>query len=136
MRAAAHEHDPGKRFGTPEEFGATCAFLCSAQASYITGQNVLIDGGAYPGTYTCGRSLRNGTRTQRAQRIRRGAEENLECCLCLCAFAYSAFGSAVVPSAPRRHHDARHDQDEGERVEQVRRLARGRPPTARRRTAA
>jgi 3-oxoacyl-[acyl-carrier protein] reductase len=42
---------PSKRFGTPEEFGATCAFLCSAQASYITGQNVLIDGGAYPGTY-------------------------------------------------------------------------------------
>jgi 3-oxoacyl-[acyl-carrier protein] reductase len=42
---------PAKRLGTPEEFGTTCAFLCSAQASYITGQNVLIDGGAYPGTY-------------------------------------------------------------------------------------
>jgi 3-oxoacyl-[acyl-carrier protein] reductase len=42
---------PAKRFGTPEEFGATCAFLCSVHASYITGQNVLIDGGAYPGTY-------------------------------------------------------------------------------------
>ena len=42
---------PAKRFGTPEEFGAACAFLCSAHASYITGQNVLIDGGAYPGTY-------------------------------------------------------------------------------------
>jgi 3-oxoacyl-[acyl-carrier protein] reductase len=42
---------PSQRFGTPEEFGATCAFLCSAQASYITGQNVLIDGGAYPGTF-------------------------------------------------------------------------------------
>ena len=42
---------PAYRFGTPEEFGATCAFLCSAHASYITGQNVLIDGGAYPGTY-------------------------------------------------------------------------------------
>jgi 3-oxoacyl-[acyl-carrier protein] reductase len=42
---------PAGRFGTPEEFGATCAFLCSAQASYITGQNVLIDGGAYPGTF-------------------------------------------------------------------------------------
>ena len=42
---------PAKRFGTPEEFGAACAFLCSAQASYVTGQNVLIDGGAYPGTY-------------------------------------------------------------------------------------
>ncbi len=42
---------PAQRFGHPDEFGATCAFLCSAHASYITGQNVLIDGGAYPGTY-------------------------------------------------------------------------------------
>ncbi|MEJ7929224.1 SDR family oxidoreductase [Ramlibacter sp. AN1015] len=42
---------PARRFGTPDEFGATCAFLCSAHASYVTGQNVLIDGGAYPGTY-------------------------------------------------------------------------------------
>jgi 3-oxoacyl-[acyl-carrier protein] reductase len=43
--------NPTKRFGHPDEFGATCAFLCSAQASYITGQNILIDGGAYPGTF-------------------------------------------------------------------------------------
>jgi len=42
---------PARRFGTPEEFGATCAFLCSVQAGYINAQNVLIDGGAYPGTY-------------------------------------------------------------------------------------
>ncbi len=42
---------PAQRFGTAEEFGATCAFLCSQHAAYITGQNVLIDGGAYPGTY-------------------------------------------------------------------------------------
>ncbi len=42
---------PARRFGTPDEFGATCAFLCSQHASYITGQNVLMDGGAYPGTY-------------------------------------------------------------------------------------
>jgi 3-oxoacyl-[acyl-carrier protein] reductase len=41
---------PAGRFGDPAEFGETCAFLCSSQASYITGQNVLIDGGAYPGT--------------------------------------------------------------------------------------
>jgi 3-oxoacyl-[acyl-carrier protein] reductase len=41
---------PAGRFGTPDEFGAACAFLCSAQAGYITGQNLLIDGGAYPGT--------------------------------------------------------------------------------------
>ena len=42
---------PAKRFGKPEEFGAVCAFLCSVQAGYINGQNVLVDGGAYPGTY-------------------------------------------------------------------------------------
>ncbi len=36
---------PAKRFGSPEEFGALCAFLCSTHASYITGQNILIDGG-------------------------------------------------------------------------------------------
>jgi 3-oxoacyl-[acyl-carrier protein] reductase len=42
---------PARRLGTPDEFGTTCAFLCSVHASYITGQNVLIDGGAYPGTY-------------------------------------------------------------------------------------
>ena len=42
---------PAQRFGTPEEFGAICAFLCSVQAGYMTGQNVLADGGAYPGTF-------------------------------------------------------------------------------------
>jgi 3-oxoacyl-[acyl-carrier protein] reductase len=40
---------PAKRFGEPSEFGAACAFLCSAQAGYVTGQSLLIDGGAYPG---------------------------------------------------------------------------------------
>ena len=42
---------PAKRFGNPQEFGATCAFLCSPQAGYINGQNVLIDGGAYAGAF-------------------------------------------------------------------------------------
>ena len=42
---------PARRFGTAEEFGAICAFLCSTHAAYMTGQNVLADGGAYPGTY-------------------------------------------------------------------------------------
>ncbi|HVY58719.1 MAG TPA: SDR family oxidoreductase [Xanthobacteraceae bacterium] len=42
---------PAKRLGTPEEFGAACAFLCSAQAGYITGQNLLLDGGAFPGAF-------------------------------------------------------------------------------------
>lgn len=42
---------PAQRFGTPEEFGAICAFLCSTHASYMTGQNVLADGGAYSGTF-------------------------------------------------------------------------------------
>ena len=42
---------PALRFGHPDEFGSTCAFLCSQHAGFITGQNILIDGGAYPGTF-------------------------------------------------------------------------------------
>jgi 3-oxoacyl-[acyl-carrier protein] reductase len=42
---------PARRFGQPDEFGRACAFLASVHAGYITGQNLLIDGGAYPGTY-------------------------------------------------------------------------------------
>ena len=42
---------PARRFGRPEEFGEACAFLCSAQAGYITGQNLLIDGGAFAGAF-------------------------------------------------------------------------------------
>jgi len=42
---------PAKRFGTPDEFGAACAFLCSAHAGYLTGQNILIDGGVFPGGF-------------------------------------------------------------------------------------
>lgn len=42
---------PAQRFGSIHEFGDTCAFLCSIQAGYITGQNILTDGGAYPGTF-------------------------------------------------------------------------------------
>jgi 3-oxoacyl-[acyl-carrier protein] reductase len=51
IAAARRANIPAKRFGTAEEFGATCAFLCSVQAGYITGQNILMDGGAYPGTF-------------------------------------------------------------------------------------
>ncbi len=47
-RAARMQTMPAKRFGTPEEFGAACAFLCSTQAGFITGQNLLLDGGAIP----------------------------------------------------------------------------------------
>jgi 3-oxoacyl-[acyl-carrier protein] reductase len=43
--------NPSGRFGTVEEFGDACAYLCSAQAGFITGQNFLLDGGAYPGTF-------------------------------------------------------------------------------------
>jgi 3-oxoacyl-[acyl-carrier protein] reductase len=43
--------NPAGRFGTADEFGAACAFLCSVHAGYITGQNLLMDGGAYPGTF-------------------------------------------------------------------------------------
>src|SRR5262244_3229706 len=42
--------NPAGRFGTAAEFGEVCAFVCSAQAGYITGQNFVLDGGAYPGT--------------------------------------------------------------------------------------
>lgn len=42
---------PARRFGSAEEFGAFCAFLCSTQAAYMTGQNILLDGGSYPGTF-------------------------------------------------------------------------------------
>ncbi len=42
--------NPAGRFGQPEEFGQACAYLCSAQAGFITGQNLLLDGGAFPGT--------------------------------------------------------------------------------------
>ena len=45
------EANPAKRFGTIEEFGDACAYLCSAQAGFITGQNLLMDGGSYPGTF-------------------------------------------------------------------------------------
>ncbi|MEH2566217.1 SDR family oxidoreductase [Bradyrhizobium sp. AZCC 2289] len=42
---------PAGRFGSPEEFGLTCAFLCAASSGYITGQNLLLDGGSYAGTF-------------------------------------------------------------------------------------
>ena len=51
VRSAQQAQIPAGRFGTAEEFGAICAFLCSVQAGYMTGQNVLADGGAYPGTF-------------------------------------------------------------------------------------
>jgi len=47
----SREAIPAKRFGTPAEFGQTCAFLCSVHAGYITGQNILLDGGDYPGAF-------------------------------------------------------------------------------------
>ena len=45
----ARERIPARRFGDPAEFGAACAFLCSDSAGFITGQSLLIDGGAFPG---------------------------------------------------------------------------------------
>jgi 3-oxoacyl-[acyl-carrier protein] reductase len=49
--ARAIANIPAKRFGTPAEFGQTCAFLCSVHAGFMTGQNVLLDGGAYPAAF-------------------------------------------------------------------------------------
>ena len=49
--SAREQTIPARRFGSAEEFGAVCAFICSLQAGYLTGQNILLDGGAYPGTF-------------------------------------------------------------------------------------
>ena len=51
MAAQAVAQIPAKRFGSPAEFGQTCAFLCSVHAAYMTGQNILLDGGAYPAAF-------------------------------------------------------------------------------------
>ena len=51
VRAARLAKHPAHRFGQPEEFGAACAFLCSAHAGYINGQNLLLDGGSFPGSW-------------------------------------------------------------------------------------
>ncbi|MBW6486487.1 MAG: SDR family oxidoreductase [Syntrophobacterales bacterium] len=51
MRKIRVSANPTGRFGRPEEFGAYCVFLCSVHGGFITGQNLLIDGGKYPGTF-------------------------------------------------------------------------------------
>ncbi|WP_045767039.1 SDR family oxidoreductase [Xanthomonas albilineans] len=51
LTARKRSQIPAGRFGTAEEFGAVCAFLCSVQAAYLSGQNLLLDGGSYPGTF-------------------------------------------------------------------------------------
>ena len=51
MRTRQIDAIPARRFGNPEEFGQVCAFLCSAHAGYITGQNLLVDGGLVPAAF-------------------------------------------------------------------------------------
>jgi 3-oxoacyl-[acyl-carrier protein] reductase len=51
LKAAGAAAVPAGRFGNPREFGAVCAFMCSVHAGYLVGQNILLDGGNYPGTY-------------------------------------------------------------------------------------
>jgi 3-oxoacyl-[acyl-carrier protein] reductase len=51
MRQAMGQAIPAGRLGNPAEFGAVCAFMCSAHAGYLVGQNILLDGGSYPGTF-------------------------------------------------------------------------------------
>jgi len=48
-RQARMQSVPAGRFGTSEEFGAACAWLCSTKAGFVIGQNILLDGGAFPG---------------------------------------------------------------------------------------
>jgi 3-oxoacyl-[acyl-carrier protein] reductase len=50
VRQSRMQANPTRRFGDPAEFGAACAFLCSTHAGYITGQNLLMDGGSFSGT--------------------------------------------------------------------------------------
>jgi 3-oxoacyl-[acyl-carrier protein] reductase len=50
MAAKRAAGNPAGRFGTAHEFGEMCAFICSTQAGYMTGQNFLMDGGSFPGT--------------------------------------------------------------------------------------
>jgi len=49
VREGARLQIPARRFGEPEEFGAMCAFLCGDKAGFVTGQNILLDGGQFPG---------------------------------------------------------------------------------------
>ena len=51
IRASQAAEIPARRFGNAGEFGQTCAFLCSRHAGYITGQNILMDGGLYPAAF-------------------------------------------------------------------------------------
>ena len=51
VRSARLAKHPAHRFGEPDELGRTCAFLCSAHAGYINGQNILLDGGSFPGVF-------------------------------------------------------------------------------------
>jgi 3-oxoacyl-[acyl-carrier protein] reductase len=51
LMAAREAQIPARRLGDPAEFGALCAFVCSVQAGYLTAQNLLVDGGVYPGTF-------------------------------------------------------------------------------------
>ncbi|MBK1668858.1 3-oxoacyl-ACP reductase [Rhodovibrio sodomensis] len=50
VRREREQGNPARRFGDPREFGDACAFLCAACSGFMTGQNILLDGGAYPGT--------------------------------------------------------------------------------------
>jgi len=51
VRSEHRATNPAGRFGTPAEFGDACAYLCSAKAGLITGQNLLLDGDFYPGKF-------------------------------------------------------------------------------------
>jgi 3-oxoacyl-[acyl-carrier protein] reductase len=50
MREISAANNPAGRFGTVDEFGATCAFMCSVHTGFMTGQQIMMDGGAFSGT--------------------------------------------------------------------------------------
>ena len=81
--AAGAKAHPAGRFGTAEEFGAMCAFLCSVHASYMTGQNILMDGGQYPAptdeTMECVRSGAGGVVRRRRARSPHRSMANGSC---------------------------------------------------------
>src|SRR6185312_5128497 len=113
LRRLRTEANPAGRFGTIDEFGDACAFLCSAQAGFITGQNLLMDGGLYPGTLEWRFLLRRRTdaNLRRARRPFQRISDFPFCRWCGIGAGVSESpgggGGAVAAGAGDRHRRAR-----------------------------